>query len=324
MTQHLSSRRISKYLSGDTRAREVEHLRGCETCRGEVARAESAVAEFRAAVRFWAGEPGARDRELPPCPASLKNIWGVYRPQKKSWALSLVLQSLALAVLFAAASSPTVRHAARQAFELYVPVDIVRESGGGGGQRSPLPASQGKLPKPSLRQFTPPEVVSTNPNPKLTIEPSILAPPDVALPQAASENYGDPLGNLGLLSGGPGSHGGLGSGSSTGVGSDSGAGVWGSGAYRIGGAVSAPVLLYKVEPEYSEEARKAKYQGIVVLKVVVDPTGRVVNPEVIRSLGLGLDEKAMEAVRKWKFRPGYKDGRPVPVIAEIEVSFRLL
>jgi TonB family protein len=88
--------------------------------------------------------------------------------------------------------------------------------------------------------------------------------------------------------------------------------------------VSAPVLLYKVEPEYSEEARKAKYQGVVVLRVVVDSTGRVVNPQVIRSLGLGLDEKAIEAVRRWKFRPGSKDGKPVPVIAEIEVSFRLL
>jgi TonB family protein len=236
-----------------------------------------------------------------------------------------VLQTLVVAVLFAAASNPTVRRAARQAFELYVPIDVVRDSGGGGGRRSPLPVSQGKLPKPSLRQFTPPEVVATNPNPKLTIEPSITAPPDVALPQIASDNYGDPLGKLGLPSGGPGSHGGLGSGSSTGVGSDSGTGVWGSGsAYRIGGAVSAPVLLYKVEPEYSEEARKAKYQGVVVLRVVVDSTGRVVNPQVIRSLGLGLDEKAIEAVRRWKFRPGSKDGKPVPVIAEIEVSFRLL
>ena len=88
--------------------------------------------------------------------------------------------------------------------------------------------------------------------------------------------------------------------------------------------MSASVLLYKVEPGYSEEARKAKYQGVVVLKVVVDPAGRVVNPQIMSSLGLGLDEKAIEAVRKWKFRPGYKDGRPVPVIAEIEVSFRLL
>lgn len=322
MTQHLSSRRISKYLSGGAGAQEMEHLRGCETCRREVTRIESAVGEFREAVRYYASDVGATDREVAVRPVLLKSIWGVYRPQKKSWALSLVLQSLAVAMLFAAASSPTVRQAARQAFELYVPIDIVHDSGGGGGRRSPLPASQGKLPKPSLRQFTPPEVVSTNP--KLTVEPSIIAPPDLALPQIASDSYGDPLGGLGLPSGGPGSGGGIGLGTSTGVGSGPGAGAWGSGAYRIGGAVSAPALLYKVEPEYSEEARKAKYQGVVVLKVVVDPAGSVVNPQIVRSLGLGLDEKAIEAVRKWRFRPGYKDGKPVSVIAEIEVSFRLL
>ena len=92
----------------------------------------------------------------------------------------------------------------------------------------------------------------------------------------------------------------------------------------MGGGVTAPALVYKVEPEYSEEARKAKYQGTVVLRVVIDASGRAVNAEVVRSLGLGLDEKAMEAVKKWKFRPGYKDGKPVAVVAQIEVNFRLL
>jgi len=83
-------------------------------------------------------------------------------------------------------------------------------------------------------------------------------------------------------------------------------------------------VLYKKEPEYSEEARKAKYQGTVVLYIEVDPSGRAINPRVLRSLGLGLDEKAMEAVRQWKFKPGYRDGKPVTVAAQIEVNFRLL
>jgi TonB family protein len=78
-----------------------------------------------------------------------------------------------------------------------------------------------------------------------------------------------------------------------------------------------------VEPEYSEEARKAKYQGTVILYVEISPGGRAVNPRVVRSLGLGLDEKAIEAVRKWEFRPGYKDGKAVTVVATIEVNFRL-
>jgi TonB family protein len=92
----------------------------------------------------------------------------------------------------------------------------------------------------------------------------------------------------------------------------------------VGNGVTAPVVLYKKEPEYSEEARKAKYQGTVVLYIEVDPSGRAVNPRVVRSLGLGLDEKAMEAVRQWKFKPGYRDGKPVTVAATIEVNFRLL
>jgi len=79
-----------------------------------------------------------------------------------------------------------------------------------------------------------------------------------------------------------------------------------------------------VDPEYSEEARKAKYSGTVLIQLIVDPDGKARNIKVVRSLGLGLDEKAMEAVAKWKFKPGVKNGSPVPVIATIEVNFRLL
>ena len=98
----------------------------------------------------------------------------------------------------------------------------------------------------------------------------------------------------------------------------------GGGVYRVGGGVTAPVLLYKKEPEYSEEARKAKYQGTVLLYIEVDSSGKATNIRVQKSLGLGLDEKAMEAVKQWKFKPGYKDGKPVTVAATIEVNFRLL
>jgi TonB family protein len=84
------------------------------------------------------------------------------------------------------------------------------------------------------------------------------------------------------------------------------------------------VLLFKVEPEFSEEARKAKHQGMVVLYGEVDTNGRLRNVRVVRGLGLGLDEKAMEAVKQWKFRPGYQDGRPVVAAATIEVNFHLL
>jgi periplasmic protein TonB len=93
---------------------------------------------------------------------------------------------------------------------------------------------------------------------------------------------------------------------------------------RIGGGVSAPSMLSKVEPEYSEEARKAKWQGSVVHSVIVDEFGHPKNIRVLRSLGLGLDQKAIEAVSQWRFKPGLKVSKPVPVIATIEVNFRLL
>jgi TonB family protein len=99
--------------------------------------------------------------------------------------------------------------------------------------------------------------------------------------------------------------------------------VGSAGAYRIGGGVSAPTVLVKVDPEYSEEARKAKLQGTVILYVVVDERGNPRDLRVIRSLGLGLDQKAIEAVERWKFRPGKKDGKAVPVQATIEINFRL-
>jgi len=97
-----------------------------------------------------------------------------------------------------------------------------------------------------------------------------------------------------------------------------------SAAHRAGGGVSAPQLLSKVEPQYSEEARKAHIQGAVVLYIEVNPDGSAQNIRVVRALGSGLDEKAIQAVRQWKFKPGKKDGSPVTVAATIEVNFRLL
>ena len=97
-----------------------------------------------------------------------------------------------------------------------------------------------------------------------------------------------------------------------------------SSIYKVGGGVKAPSLVSKVEPEYSEEARSAKYSGTAVLKVVVDVDGVAKNIEVVKSLGMGLDEQAVLAIQQWKFKPGEKDGVPVPVMATIEVNFKLL
>jgi TonB family protein len=122
---------------------------------------------------------------------------------------------------------------------------------------------------------------------------------------------------------GTGAGGGIGGGKGLGVGPGSGGGS-GGGAYRPGGGVTNPVAIYKPEPQYSEEARKAKWQGAVLLSLVVDESGNPIDIKVIRPLGLGLDEMAIQAVSQWKFKPGTLNGKPVKVQAQIEVTFRLL
>lgn len=201
--------------------------------------------------------------------------------------------------------------------------------GGGGGDRDKMPTPKGALPKQSMQQVTPPSVVIRNENPKLPVEATVVVPPNIVLPH--SGQLGDPLSNiLGPASNGTGSGGGIGSGSGGGVGSGNGPGAgpgrgggYGGGVFRVGGGVTAPRALYDPEPEYSEEARKAKYQGSVILWAVIDANGRPQQLKVARSLGMGLDEKAIEAVRNWKFEPAKKDGQPVAVQVNIEVNFRL-
>jgi protein TonB len=84
-----------------------------------------------------------------------------------------------------------------------------------------------------------------------------------------------------------------------------------------------PRPIYSPDPEFSEEARKAKYQGTCTLMIVVSPDGRPINIRVVSSLGMGLDEKAIEAVKTWRFEPGQKNGHAVPFEMAVEVDFHL-
>jgi TonB family protein len=92
--------------------------------------------------------------------------------------------------------------------------------------------------------------------------------------------------------------------------------------FRVGGGVTSPILIHKTNPEYTDEARFAMLEGTVVLAVQIDPEGQAVNIRVLHPLGMGLNEKAIECVRQWRFRPAMKDGLPVQVEAQIEVNFR--
>jgi len=213
--------------------------------------------------------------------------------------------------------------------ELYTISKTTTGGGGGGGDRDKIAAPQGHLPTVSDRQIAPPAIVIRNEHPLLPVEPTVVAP---QINMAANmPNLGDPLSKvIGPPSNGTGSGGGYGSGSGGGVGIGEGSGVgagrgggFGGGVYRVGGGVSAPRVLYSPDPQYSEEARKAKFQGTVVLWAVIGPDGRPKDLRVARSLGLGLDQQALEAVRQWRFDPARMDGRPVAVEINIEVNFRL-
>ncbi|MGD0498216.1 MAG: energy transducer TonB [Bryobacteraceae bacterium] len=285
-----------------------------------------------------------RPTKLPPLeltskPVPVMDIWGLYGRRKKSFLVSTGLQAAVVAMLFVFGATKPGHQAVVKAMTLLLPVDLAPHAtpkkpsvnvGGGGGDRSPLPASLGNLPKPAPRQYTPPEAVNNNLNPKLTMIPSIIAPPDAALPQVDSDHYGDPFSKSGILSNGPGSRGGIGSGAGGGVGSQEGPGAgpgdsgFGVGRFRPGDNITRPELVHKVDPEYSEDARKAKYSGTVVLLIEIDSTGHATDIRVGRSLGMGLDEKAIEAVKKWVFVPGRQNGKPVTLPATVEVNFRLL
>lgn len=208
---------------------------------------------------------------------------------------------------------------------VYLPNQPLSNGGGGGGDLDKLPASKGGLPRLAREQFTPPVVVLRNEDPKLPVEPTIIAPPELKMPAAAQ--LGDPFnGILGPPSNGRGSGGGIGDGVGTGVGSGHGAGAGpgsGTGIYNVGGNVTAPRLVYDPDPDFSEQARKAKFQGTVVLWLVVGPDGKAHDIQVVRSLGMGLDEKAIAAVQTWRFDPGRKDGTPVSVQLRVDVNFRL-
>jgi protein TonB len=155
-------------------------------------------------------------------------------------------------------------------------------------------------------------------NPKLAVQQAMVDAPDININAA---DIGDPMGKIGPLSGGPGGPSGIGDGTGRSIGNGAGPGGI---SYKALGITQEPKLLHAEEPEYTDEARRARHQGSVLLAIDVDVNGRVTNIRVIRSLGLGLDEKAIDAVMKWKFRPAMAGGRPVTAPAQVQVTFHLL
>jgi periplasmic protein TonB len=207
---------------------------------------------------------------------------------------------------------------------------IAMGGGGGGGSHDLVDASKGKLPKFEKQPITPP-MVPVIEHPKLAVESAIAVQPDVKIPDTNMPNIGvQNSTNVKLASNGQGGGGGMGTGTGGGLGPGNGNGYgpgsngnYGGGVEHIGGGVSEPIPIFEPEAEFSDEARRAKYQGEVMVQIIVDALGHPQNAHVIRPIGMGLDEKAVEAAMKYKFKPAMKNGKPVPVYLTIAVNFRL-
>ena len=218
-------------------------------------------------------------------------------------------------------------------FTLYAPPPPVMHAakitggGGGGGEHRLIEPTRGHMPRIAKVETLPPQIARIE-HPKLAVEPTL----QVKIPDNSNvPNFGVPqspqimLASQGSGSGSGFDHGmggGLGMGHGLGAGAGGGGG-YGGGLMSVGGGVSAPVVIHSVDPEFTESARSANYQGMVSIELIVDSQGNPQNVHVVRHLGMGLDEKAIQAVKQYKFRPAMFQGHPVAVQMVIDVDFHL-
>jgi len=231
--------------------------------------------------------------------------------------------------------------------------------GGGGGLRQPKPARPALLkgrsplkspvpvervvrrpkpdppprpkpvPPPEIRPVErpvepPPPVAKPDPVPPV-VAPVVSAPAEPRDQAGVSSEKAPPSNSQGSGNGGgsgSGNGSGIGEGTGPGIGRGSGGGS-GGGPYRPGSGIAAPELVHEVKPDYTEEARRRSLAGDVLLEIIVRSDGRVGSVRILQGLGAGLDQRAVGAVRQWRFLPARRLGTPVDVIVEVAVEFRL-
>lgn len=228
--------------------------------------------------------------------------------------------------------------------------------GGGGGLKQPAPPPKAQMKGASLERSPVPKprpVTTRPPEPKPKPTPPPPAPEPVAkpveppppeppkpLPQVVApvaQTTPDPVDKAGVLadakdsdSHGPGTGNGAGTGQGTGIGEGTGSGIGpgsgggtGGGPYRPGAGITPPAIVREVRPDYTEEARRRGLSGDVELEIVVRADGSVGNVRLLRGLGGGLDQRAIDAVKQWRFSPARRFGTPVDVMVEVAVEFKL-
>jgi periplasmic protein TonB len=269
--------------------------------------------------------------------------------------VSLVLHILVFALL---AYMAVLRHSKLEELKdnsvfvntpLYTPQGLDDKEGGGGGgggKNQPTPPATGRMAETRRMQLVPPD--PTNPQPLLPADELLAQTPSVEMPIDIPQDQSMPIGDISAppnpqyaMSSGPGTGGGIGTGKGTGIGSGKGSGVGsgegsgmgggkgtgigdGVGPYVLGNGVKQPEALVQPLPPYTEEARKARIEGVVSLQAIIRKDGSVDSFKVVKGLGYGLDDSAINTIAtKWRFKAGTLKGVPVDVIANIEVRFRM-
>jgi periplasmic protein TonB len=227
--------------------------------------------------------------------------------------------------------------------------------GGGGGTQTPAPPPRAERkspvkvaqssPVPPVRKIVPPPrpVIAPPPPPVLPprVEPTHIDPPPPPTPQVvkapvvpvpadAADHVGALDAHTQSLTNGPGIGGGVGAGAGPGLGSGQGSGIGdgsgggtGGGPYQPGNGIDPPTLLREVKPAYTDEARRRAIEGNVVLQIIVRADGSVGEVRVLHTLAAGLEERAVDAVRQWRFSPARHQGAPVDVLVEVSVGFSM-
>ncbi len=209
------------------------------------------------------------------------------------------------------------------------PAPQAMSGGGGGGFHQPVIANKGHLPPVEKTPINPPELQVDHP--KLAVAPAMVMPQQIKIADNSMPNLGMPQSSQVVMkSQGGGSGSGFGVGGGGGIGAGDGGGLgsgsvggYGGGVMAVGGGVTAPVVIHKVEPEFTDQARRVKFQGVASVGLIVDAQGNPEGVHVVHPLGMGLDQKAVEAVRQYKFKPAMFKGHPVPVQMVIEVDFHM-
>jgi len=288
-------------------------------------------------LRDWIAPPKLPPLKTTSQPVAVPEIWSKNTQFSRVQVVSILAHAIAIAlILIIPLLLPTwISPPVTKAFNPDSSIDVsvspymaklspaAQKAGGGGGAHDKLPATKGRLPKFSWTQLSAP-VARPIQNPQLAVTPTVLGNPNINLPNITAPNWGDPLGKSLNDSMGNGHGSGVGNGNGAGVGPGEG---WntGGGLPNAGtGGYGMPTCLYCPRAEYSDEAMKVKVQGVVELIAVITPDGRVTDVHVSKGLGLGLDEKAIAAVRTWRLTPALgPNGKPAAVRQIIEVAFAL-